>query len=277
MYAPIKPSRNVAIKNRHWYPAALRHAISKKRSLWGRKRRDPNNVMLNAAYRAIDLKCRNLLRDYEIKHEQKVIERNNAGCFNRFVKNKLSCKRGSGALSDNNGSVIVSDAEHADLLNNYFSSVCTVDNGTIPTVERSVPANVEIESIEFTPCKIHAAIKKLKAGGASGPDGFLPLLFKKVAACIAEPLPPNFTSFMSVGKIPSEWSHAIVTPVYKGGSASSVSNYSHISLTCVASKIMERVITFVITILLVNNSMVFCQLDQQLVNYWSRSVTGHWH
>ena len=140
-------------------------------------------MMLNAAYRAIDLKCRNLLRDYEIKREQKVIERNSAGCFNRFVNNKLSCKRGSGALSDNNGSVIVSDAEHADLLNNYFSSVCTV-----PTVERSVPANVEIESIEFTPCKIHAAIKKLKAGGASGPDGFLPLLFKKVAVCIAEPL-----------------------------------------------------------------------------------------
>jgi ribonucleases P/MRP protein subunit RPP40 len=47
---------------------------------------------------------------------------------------------------------------------------------------------------------------------------------------------------MSVGKIPNEWSHAIVTPVYKGASASSVTNYRPISLTCVASKIMERVI-----------------------------------
>ena len=160
MYVPIKPDRNVAIKNRRWYPAALRHAISKKRSLCGRKRRDPNNVLLNAAYRAVDLKCRNLLRDYETKREQKVIERNNAGCFYRFVNNKLSCKRGLGALSDNKGGVIVSDAERADLLNNYFSSVCTTDNGTMPTVERSVPADVEIESIEFTPSKVHAAIKK---------------------------------------------------------------------------------------------------------------------
>ena len=160
MYVPIKPDRNVAIKNRRWYPAALRHAISKKRSLWGRKRRDPNNVLLNAAYRAVDLKCRNLLRDYETKREQKVIERNNAGCFYRFVNNKLSCKRGLGALSDNKGGVIVSDAERADLLNNYFSSVCTTDNGTMPTVERSVPADVEIESIEFTPSKVPAAIKK---------------------------------------------------------------------------------------------------------------------
>jgi hypothetical protein len=75
--------------------------------------------MLNAAYRAIDLKCRNFLHDYEIKCEQKVIERNNAGCFYRFVNNKLSCKRGLGALSDNKGGVIVSNAERADLLNNY--------------------------------------------------------------------------------------------------------------------------------------------------------------
>jgi Endonuclease-reverse transcriptase len=45
MYVPIKPARNAAIKNRRWYPAALRHAISKKMSLWDRKRRDANNVI----------------------------------------------------------------------------------------------------------------------------------------------------------------------------------------------------------------------------------------
>jgi len=69
-----------------------------------------------------------------------------------------------------------------------------------------------------------------------------PLLFKKTADCIVGPLSLISSSFMSVGKIPSEWSHAIVTLVHKGGSASSVSNYRPISLTCVASKIMERVI-----------------------------------
>ena len=47
---------------------------------------------------------------------------------------------------------------------------------------------------------------------------------------------------MSVGKIPKEWSHAIVTPVYKSGAASFVNNYRPISLTCVTCKIMKRVI-----------------------------------
>jgi len=127
--------------------------------------------LLSTAYHAAKLKCRNVLRDYEIKREQKVIERNNAGCFYRFVNNKLSCKRGLGALGDGNGGVIVSDAERADLLNDYFSSVCTTDNGAKHAVERLVPTGVDTESVEFTSGKVHAAIKKLKVVGASGPDG----------------------------------------------------------------------------------------------------------
>jgi len=112
----------------------------------------------------------------------------------------------------------------------------------MPTVEHLVPTVIDIESVEFTPGKVHAAIMKLKVGGASGPDGFEPLLFQKAADCIVGPLSLIFSPFISVGKIPSEWSHALVTLVNKGGSATNVSNYRPISLPCVASKIMERVI-----------------------------------
>jgi hypothetical protein len=48
---------------------------------------------------------------------------------------------------------------------------------------------------------------------------------------------------MSTGCIPKAWTHAIVTPIYKSGNASEMSNYRPISLTCVACKIMEPVIT----------------------------------
>jgi hypothetical protein len=47
---------------------------------------------------------------------------------------------------------------------------------------------------------------------------------------------------MSVGCVPDEWRRAIVTPVYKSGLAADVSNYQPIPLTCVACKIMERVV-----------------------------------
>jgi hypothetical protein len=67
-------------------------------------------------------------------------------------------------------------------------------------------------------------------------------LYKKLAPVLAGPLSLIFTSFMSIGQMPRAWVHAFVTPVYKGGDSSDVSNYRPISLTCVASKIMERII-----------------------------------
>ena len=47
---------------------------------------------------------------------------------------------------------------------------------------------------------------------------------------------------MSVGVVPLTWKSAIIVPVFKKDDPTDVQNYRLISLTCVASKIMERVI-----------------------------------
>ena len=112
------------------------------------------------------------MREYEIKQEQKIIDSNNAGGFYRFVNAKLSCKRGIGALKKDNGDVGLTDVERANLLNDYFASVTVKDNGSMPVFDRVVPDDAKIESVDFTIENVFAAIKKLKAGGSSGPDGF---------------------------------------------------------------------------------------------------------
>jgi hypothetical protein len=47
---------------------------------------------------------------------------------------------------------------------------------------------------------------------------------------------------MSTSELPEMWKSAIITPVFKKGSASDPSTHRPISLTCVATKIMEAVI-----------------------------------
>ena len=243
MFVPFKyVSSSCNVKCQRWYPAAIKHAVARKRCLWRKHRESPDDVNLMAAYRRADEKYRQLVREHEIKREQRVIESDNVGSFFRFVNGKLSCRRGLGALNDDNGNVVTSDIDRANLLNDYFTSMCTDDDGNKPPFERIVPDDSNLESVEFTPEIVHAAIKKLKLAGASGPDGFPPRLFKQLASSLAEPLSLMFTSFMSVGKVPQQWTHAIVTPVYKNGSASTAANYRPISLTCVACKLMERVI-----------------------------------
>jgi len=77
-----------------------------------------------------------------------------------------------------------------------------------------------------------------KAYGASSPDGFTLRLFKTLAGSSAEPLSLLFASFMSIGKIPQYWKHAVVTPVYRNGSAVIVFNYRPSSLTGMASRLV---------------------------------------
>jgi len=51
-----------------------------------------------------------------------------------------------------------------------------------------------------------------------------------------------YFQLLSVGYIPCEWKSAIITPVFKKGVTSCVANYRSTSLTCVSSKIMERIV-----------------------------------
>jgi hypothetical protein len=54
--------------------------------------------------------------------------------------------------------------------------------------------------------------------------------------------------------MPQAWAHAVVTPVFKSGNAAECNNYRPISLTCIACKIMKRIVASeVLRYLRVNN------------------------
>ena len=56
------------------------------------------------------------------------------------------------------------------------------------------------------------------------------------------PLSCIFNSSVSTSSIPAIWKTAIITPIFKNGSPNEANNYRPISLTCIASKMMETII-----------------------------------
>ena len=52
-----------------------------------------------------------------------------------IVISKLSCKSGVGALHDSLGRLVTDDKQCASMLNDFFSSVCSQDNGSVPNLE----------------------------------------------------------------------------------------------------------------------------------------------
>jgi len=132
-YVPVKNVyKNTSAKCSRWYPAAVKRAATRKRYLWRKHRESPEDSNALAAYRIADRSYRQEVRKYEIKREQRVIDQDNAGSFFRFVNSKLSCKRGLSALSSDNGDIVTGDQKRANLLNTFFTSMCTADNRTNP-------------------------------------------------------------------------------------------------------------------------------------------------
>jgi hypothetical protein len=143
---PIKcaPITTRPTKRRTRYPPAIRRAITRKLCLWRHHRAQPANYTITAAYRTASNRCKLLIRNYEIKRENKVIESNNAGSFYNFVNKKLACKKGVGALRDEQGNTVSNDEQRANMLNQYFSSVCTKDDGLSPPIAGAGPNDASI-------------------------------------------------------------------------------------------------------------------------------------
>ena len=69
-----------------------------------------------------------------------------------------------------------------------------------------------------------------------GPDRLHPKILKECAYELANSLCLIFNKSLRLGKRPSEWKQANITPVFKKGSKILVSNYRQISLLCIVSK-----------------------------------------
>ena len=79
---------------------------------------------------------------------------------------------------------------------------------------------------------------------ASGSDGISAWILKVCSEKVADALVLIFSASINQRKIPDDWKHAIITPVYKGGNKNRTNpeNYRPISLTSVTCKLMEHVI-----------------------------------
>jgi len=85
-------------------------------------------------------------------------------------------------------------------------------------------------------------IKKLKGSSAPGWDGMSATLLKNLINVVSFPLSILFNLSISSGTVPNSWKRAIVIPLFKSGEAKNPTNYRPISLTSIASKLMEGIV-----------------------------------
>ena len=116
---------------------------------------------------------------------------------------------------------------------------CTVPFSTNHNAARMHCNTTQIIDISIE--GVDKLLQELSPNKASGPE-ISPKILKELHYEIAPILTLIFNLSLETGVVPIDWRTADVVPVYKNGSKSKASNYRPISLTCIASKLLEHIL-----------------------------------
>ena len=109
----------------------------------------------------------------------------------------------------------------------------------LSNVGGSIDSCFEFHTIH--PSTIEREIKNLKCSKSAGHDKISVKLVKDAAEILSKPLAIIFNASFKKGIFPDIWKTARVTPIFKSGSKSNVSNYRPISVLSVFSKLLEKI------------------------------------
>ena len=96
--------------------------------------------------------------------------------------------------------------------------------------------------IDFNPSRIQALLDAINTNKACGPDEIPGIVLKKCSNTLAFPLSIIYKLVYNTGSLPLQWKLSNIVPIFKKGDNKIVHNYRPVSLLCIASKIMEKII-----------------------------------
>ena len=133
-----------------------------------------------------------------------------------------------------------SPSEKANIRNKQFQSAFTSEaNTNIP--DKGPSKHPIMEPIRISRDGVYKLIKNINPNKATGPDTIAGKVLKQNIEICTDILTLIFTRSLQTGKVPSDWNHANVTPVFKKGDKHNPGNYRPISLTCIACKLLENI------------------------------------
>ena len=106
-------------------------------------------------------------------------------------------------------------------------------------------------------------LRKIEASKSTGLENIPARLLKDSAPIITRPLTTLINRSLSEGSLPSDWKHAVVTPIHKSGSKTEAANYRPISTLPVFAKIPELAV----------HTMIYAYLQEY--NLFSNYQSGY--
>ena len=171
------------------------------------------------------------------------LEEGSSRPFWRYVKAQKQDSAGVTALKDQ-GKLFPDSSTKAEILNRQFKSVFTKDNEDHRNSGNCLhgPHYPSINRLSISVEGVEKFLSQIQPSKAAGPDAIPCRLLKELATELTPVLTLVFRQSLESGTLPSIWTTAFVTPVFKKGNRNEAENYRPVSLMCVTCKIFEHVI-----------------------------------
>ena len=226
-----------------WFTPELRHLTKCARSVKKRISHCPTN---NLKEKLSDLECslRNKMLSVKSAFETNLINsftgKQNSKIYN-YIR-KLSNSNSIPSCVHLESSLATSDQEKAALFNEFFHSVFIHSHFNLPPFDSLSQPPHCIDNACISQLNVLEALQCLTSDKSSGLARIGPKLLKNCALALYIPIHHLFSLSLASHTIPSEWKIHSITPIHKSGDKSLVSNYRPISLLCIISKVLERII-----------------------------------
>jgi hypothetical protein len=161
-----------------------------------------------------------------------------------LVKRVYGNKKGLGIpVIEKDDSHLTTSIAKAKAFTEFFQEQQTL----IVPVDHQLPPVVRltdqtVNSVTTTPAEVSKILNSLETGKAHGADGVSNRLLKEAADSISDPLSVLINKSFGIGKVPTSWKRANVSPIHKKNERSMVSNYRPISLLSTLAKVQERIV-----------------------------------
>jgi hypothetical protein len=228
-----------------------------KKRVWRRLRSCRDDEKIRAEYKNACDSYAEAVNKFHLEKESGVLNSNNASDFHKFIRRKLNRVEVIPTLLSDSGIPVDDCKAKADLFNNFFSSVFTTDDGSLPTFPDFLNSSIPpIENIVFSPDSVRTKLLCLKKSKTNNPDNFPPIVLQSCAHQLSIPLSIIFNFVFLKSELPSSWLLSTVIPLFKKGQKNLVSNYRPISLTSSCCKVMESIIHDHLTHFLLTNHLI---------------------
>jgi len=167
------------------------------------------------------------------------LAKRNPKVFYKYVNSKLKARSTLPDLLTKDGTRVTSAMDKANMLNNFFNVFTHEEMNHFPSA-LNLKTTEALDNIVFTEADVLSLLRKLNVRKSPGPDNIHPRVLKECADELVSPLYTLFRASLSAGELPQVWKVATISPIFKKGSRSDVSNYRPISLTSVCCKTMEK-------------------------------------